>query len=665
MIRSVSHRSLIALFAAMLAACGGSMDASLAGEWTSFIATPQGTWTATFVLQKDGKYTTTFVGFPPLPHESGVLTASDGTFRLKKDNGETDEGTYEMPAPNSIVFKGARGMTFWQRAGTMPGIAPGSQPMPNAGAAVASAAPAAISEWPLVGVPKMAQDALAQARRWQPDAIPRGLEADLITSQGGVIGDLQSKAGPVTLTFSFCSPAAQRTKVIRAGGGFDVPDQAGACDPTRAMPDFPDFPTAVAQAQARGMTSAQPKSIAIEDMNGRGVPGEDLTDWVWRIVPPLQSRDAVQVFALNAQHEAVRVVDACAVVTQQDAERAMSMSLTKGQAPYTTGNRTWSCAYKSPGSNRAGMSIQIDESPFRDKHGVMANAQRNGQTLVSGFGDQAYFQLPGSGVASLTVLLGDSLIEMGLWGTGDNERAIKALGRLAIERIVQGSVVATRASLADQLVGNWTAKLYEHTVLLTVRPDHSVNLQMAGQIDGVLETSGARFAFMTRARRELFNGTFEIPRAGRLVTEGAVAAQWHGTKTPAQIPPPLLTPAMLSEAPSDAGPWPQIATDDRLVGLWESNGTYGSQQTRMLWRVRKNGPSPLTWAISGGGYVETPNTSYDRVIVHFAEQLVANARSIQAPLDPVLTIERLASEQTFVTQGWGGFNGNLTWSKIP
>jgi hypothetical protein len=413
------------------------------------------------------------------------------------------------------------------------------------------------------------------------------------------------------------------------------------------------------------MTSTQPKSIAIEDMKGRGVPGEDLTDWVWRIVPAPNSRDAVQVFPLNLQRDEVRVVDACAVITKHDAEQAMQVSLVPGKPAYTTGNRTWACAYKTQGSNRAGMTLQIDESPFRDKHGVLANAQRNGQTPVPGLGDEAFFQLPGSGVASLTILLGDSLIELGLWGAADNDGAIKKLGRLAVARIVQGQGVAARASLADQLVGNWNAKLYERTLLLTVRPDRSVNLQMAGLIDGVLETTGERFAFMTRARRALFDGTFEVPRAGRLITRGAIAAQWHRTKTPAQIPQLMLGRSVLVETAPDDGPWPQVATDDRLVGLWEASGAYGSQQVRLLWRVRKSGPSPLTWALSGGGFVESPKTTYDRVIVHLAEQLMADARDVQAPIDSSLTIEGLASDQTFVTQGWSGFSGNLTWSKVP
>ena len=643
------------------------MDASLAGEWTSFIATPQGTWTATFVLHDDGKYTTTFVGFPPLSHESGTLTASDGEFHLKKDNGDEDKGTYEMPSPNTVVFKGTRGTTFWQRAGTMPAMitSPSAMPPVIAQSTPAGAQPTATQKWPLVGVPQMAKAALEAARQWQADAIPRGLEAELIQSQGGVLGNVQTAAGPVTLTFFFCSPSTQHTKALRPGANFDIPEQAGECDPTRAMPDFPDFPDAVAQAQARGMTSAQPKLIAIEDMKGRGVAGEGLTDWVWRLVPMSNSRDAVQMFPLNPQHEDVRVVDACAVITQQDAEQAMHVSLIRGQPAYTSGNRTWACAYKTQGSNRSGMTLQIDESPFRDKHGVLANAQRNGQTPVPGLGDQAFFQLPGSGVASLTILLGDSLIEMGLWGAADNAGAIRTLGRLAVERIVQGRGVAARASLADQLVGNWSAKLYERTLLLTVRPDRSVNLQMADQIDGVLETTGERFAFMTRARRALFEGRFEVPRAGRLITQGAIAAQWHGIKTPAQIPQLMVGASLLAENSPDDGPWPQVATDDRLVGLWEANGLYGSQQVRLLWRVRKSGPSPLAWALAGGGFVESPKATDDRVIVHLAEQFVADARDIQAPIDGLLTINGLASDRTFVTPSWSGYSGNLTWSKVP
>jgi hypothetical protein len=92
---------------------------------------------------------------------------------------------------------------------------------------------------------------------------------------------------------------------------------------------------------------------------------------------------------------------------------------------------------------------------------------------------------------------------------------------------------------------------------------------------------------------------------------------------------------------------------------------FNGRAARMLWRIRSNGPSQLTWALSGNGFVEAPNATYDRVIVRFADQLVADARNLGAAVDAEMIVESLASPTTFVTPGWSGFHGDLTWTKMP
>ncbi len=665
-IRRAALRVLITLGLVALASCGSTVDSTVVGAWTALIPTPGGMLTATIVIDEDGGYITTFVGFPPLAPERGELEARDGEFRRETDTGTVDSGTYVLSTPNTWVTTGAAGTIIWQRAGTLPTFDGAPPVLPSMPGVATPTAPALTENtWPLEGVPDMAKAALATARAWHSDAILRGVSAELVASHAGVLGNITTPAGQVQLHIMACSPSVQRAKVI-APGGHDFPEQpTDDCDATRPLPDFPDFPAAVALAQARGMTSTQPQSIAIEDYKHRGVPGEDLTDWAWRIVPPLHARDQVQVFALNPSVETVRAVDACAVIAQRDAEQAMAVSLAPGPPPATSGNRTWACAYQSPGSNAAGMRIQIDESPFRDKRGVMAMAARNQQTPIAGLGDEAYFQLPGSGVASLTILLGDTLIELGLWGGRDPAKAIQSLGRLAVTRVVEGQGVVSRASLADQLVGSWNTQLYDRALMLTVRADHSVNLQMAGEIVGVLSTEGSRFDYMTRARRPLFEGGFDVPRSGRLVTSGVLTAQWRSTRAPVQIHPSLITPGALADRATDAGPWPQVPIDPRLVGLWETIGSYEGRDARMLWRIRNGGPSQLIWALSGNGYLETPRATYDRVIIHLADQLVSDSRSIGSRIDNDLIIEQLAANDRFETPDWSGFRGNLTWRRQP
>lgn len=415
---------------ALAIACSddGAVDARLVGSWHTHLPSPLGGWAATFTIEPDGRYRVRFDGLPPLPDETGTLSAADGAWQVRKDNGEEDGGAYLFPSADGLTMFGRGGVAYWQRSG-----APGG--MPVGSAAVAGGRTGA---WPLTGVPALARLALAEARAWQPDAILTGVEARLL--EGAVIGNFVTPAGQASLSFTFCSPGAGLVRAVRAGT--PARHSTGRCDPARAVPlDFQELGDVVAAARSRGMRSEQPSAF---ELGWRRSLERDQDVLAWRVLPQRHVNEPAQVIPLRGI-EQVRTVDACAVITLADAENATGRDLRDAEAPYVSGDATWACAYRANGDGPAMVRIQVDESPYRAQRAVMDRARRQGQERLD-IGDEAYFQLPGSGVGSLTVLLGDTLIELGVAGAEDTRRASIELGRLAVQRIVDGAVVGVRES---------------------------------------------------------------------------------------------------------------------------------------------------------------------------------------------------------------------------
>jgi hypothetical protein len=109
-----------------------AIDPALVGTWQVFTPTPQGKRRITFEIRPTGTYTLAIAGSGNVPTpESGLLRAGDGMWMEMMSNGQTDQGKYSVPDPETLVLTTQQGQSLtWKRASP-------TQPEGRANAAVA------------------------------------------------------------------------------------------------------------------------------------------------------------------------------------------------------------------------------------------------------------------------------------------------------------------------------------------------------------------------------------------------------------------------------------------------------------------------------------------------------------------------------------------------
>ncbi|MGC1679637.1 MAG: DUF2141 domain-containing protein [Candidatus Binataceae bacterium] len=124
-------------------------------------------------------------------------------------------------------------------------------------------------QWPVSGVPAIAQRAVAYVRtKWQPDAFLTSIEMNLTTG----FSNAQSPDGGVLIRFNFYSPGQQQTLSFMPNspaGELSPPSTADPGDQHPLPANFMDLPEAVAKLQAKGMNGNRIKTAHLENY-GRG-----------------------------------------------------------------------------------------------------------------------------------------------------------------------------------------------------------------------------------------------------------------------------------------------------------------------------------------------------------------------------------------------------------
>lgn len=224
---------------------GDSCPMPLTGQKATITTVPNGAFAPN--LYVDGKDTGTFM----IMGGTGI-NGMVGAFRV--------EGSDQMEtrtAPGAYLE--------WTRATSEAQVqsASASQALP------AGQVLSAQVEWPISGVPGIAQRALAYVRtKWQPDAFLTSIQMEL----GGGFSNAQSPAGGVLVQLNFYSPGQQQTLTYmpNSSAGELIPGSAADPNDERAMPaTFLDLPDAVAKLRAKGMRGKQIKTVHIENY-GRG-----------------------------------------------------------------------------------------------------------------------------------------------------------------------------------------------------------------------------------------------------------------------------------------------------------------------------------------------------------------------------------------------------------
>src|SRR4051812_39593531 len=93
---------LLASFAALIVAWTISVTQALAlddripGVWTTTVVKPQGQWSFTWHVARDGTYRTVITGTFPLPDEYGRLATNQDVWSIKAVGGRDDRGCFEF-----------------------------------------------------------------------------------------------------------------------------------------------------------------------------------------------------------------------------------------------------------------------------------------------------------------------------------------------------------------------------------------------------------------------------------------------------------------------------------------------------------------------------------------------------------------------------------------
>jgi hypothetical protein len=289
------------------------MKSPLAGRWEAELPDAQGKEReCIFDVQDLGQVVFSDSCPVPLAGEHGNFTATrDGTwapnsFVPGRDNGSFlieggalhgATGTYRFDGKTRVVLNSLAGGAFeWKRIKADAPLKSGAD----------SVVPATV-EWPLRGVPGIAQRAVDYARtEWQPDAFMTRFTAELMPSGSMQMG-ARSPAGSVQIQITLFSPSQQQLITLMPNSPAGSMFPSGSADPREQHPlptNFLDLPEAFTALQARGMRGKQIKRAELENWSRGTTYGSAALGGVeWMIDSNLDERGTVPA-GINATGDA-------------------------------------------------------------------------------------------------------------------------------------------------------------------------------------------------------------------------------------------------------------------------------------------------------------------------------------------------------------------------
>jgi uncharacterized protein (DUF2141 family) len=211
----------------------------------------------------------------PLTGQRGTITSvPNGAYAPNLYETGKDSGTFMITGGSisgmvgAFRIEGSKHMTTRTALGADIEWTRSSSEVPMQNAAASQLLPRQI-QWPLGGVPAIAQSAVAYVRaKWQPDAFLTAIQMELTTD----VSNAQSPEGGVLVEFNFYSPGQQQTLSFmpNSPAGELIPGSSADPRDQRALPaSFMDLPDAVAKLRAKGLRGKRIKTAHLENY-GRG-----------------------------------------------------------------------------------------------------------------------------------------------------------------------------------------------------------------------------------------------------------------------------------------------------------------------------------------------------------------------------------------------------------
>jgi uncharacterized protein (DUF2141 family) len=281
-VSAIVRFGLVIVTLATICACHHSEPVSstaknpVAGRWQAEIPTPVGLQRCVMEVGDMGQISYGDSCPMPLTGQQATITTlpngayapnlyvtgkDTGTFMIMGGTGITGMvGAFRVEGSKHLETRTAPGADIeWTRT---------SSETPLRSAAASQVLPGQV-QWPVSGVPAIAQRALRYVRsKWQPDAFLTSIQMELATG----LANTQSPAGGLTVQLVFYSPGQQQTLSFmpNSPAGELMPGSSADPNDERAMPaTFMDLPDAVAKLRAKGLRGKQIKAVHIENY-GRG-----------------------------------------------------------------------------------------------------------------------------------------------------------------------------------------------------------------------------------------------------------------------------------------------------------------------------------------------------------------------------------------------------------
>jgi hypothetical protein len=250
-----------------------AMKSPMAGRWRAELTAPNGDKVQCVLDVQDMGQATYSDDCPaPLTGASGNLAAmkggvwaqtlykdgdDTGTFLFQGGSAHGYAGAFKVKGGRLRTRDGPLGEVNWRRISN-------GKPMANPAAEVVPAR----GEWPLAGVPQIAQRAADYVhKRWKQDAILTNVKVEFTGAAGG-LANVQTPDGGAAISFEFYSPSSQQLLFFRPGmsGAGLSPSDGVIRDPNRYIPpEFVDLPEAWRTAQGYGMQGKQLKEAQLEN----------------------------------------------------------------------------------------------------------------------------------------------------------------------------------------------------------------------------------------------------------------------------------------------------------------------------------------------------------------------------------------------------------------
>ncbi len=306
-ISAIGRVALAIVFFVGICACSHSESTSsglprnpAVGRWQAEISNPAGRRQQCVMEVRDSGQIAYGDSCPmPLTSQTGTITTSpDATFSPSLYVPGKDSGTFMITGGGISGMAGAfRIAGEHMTTRTAPGAdiewTRSSSETPMRSAAASAVLPGQV-QWPVAGVPAIAQRAIAYVHsKWQPDAFLTMIQIEPSTG----ISNTQSPAGGLLVQLTFYSPGQQLTLSFtpNSPAGDLIPGSSADPNDERALPaSFLDLPDAVAKLRAKGLRGKMIKTVHLENYsNGSFAGSMEVSGPEWVIDSALDERGAV------------------------------------------------------------------------------------------------------------------------------------------------------------------------------------------------------------------------------------------------------------------------------------------------------------------------------------------------------------------------------------